>query len=608
MTTAQPAPSVIPQLCTCDDCVASNTKVVLKNGEIRTQKAKGIMKGLPALNSNHPYLHDFIFPMHYLIQNEDHLNNWKTKPCKYFARPCPEFPKHGFVESRPIDSYDKLCALFAEVVKEDPHGEVLLGPHFPHVDFNAIYTDFGSLSIGPGNDGATGGKGSIQLTVAPSKLSNKVKEAGGIKEGDGTYFEVVYASSKPGGFPVPNMVQMRGGPIINAAERDFIPEKTVVTNVIIPNEDLLVWAKQVENLVPGTAVWGDGHTLASHAAVHCIIHKIPFITTHKPEVGEALAPSVNAKQKPMALKDFQRGVATGIQSLKVSKDHMKDGLIFSLSVLHNWAYIRNSENAAYLFGAAIALMEKICSSLVLGEYRHAKNSAYYGKGREDVYERAVSSPGFTYLKKMKDAFESFHNTKWKSGFGGDPWAMCAFYSIKLWNATAQVYNKKTNTLSDKDIASIMDLFNGMINLSHNNGWWFNKIAGQNSLDMAAKLPGLAAAHSAVFYLNVCEQVKSVVPTKTLPKISIKDTFFMDKTKGACFMFITKDRLSWATFKTQKGFKRSTKFNTTEKQLEGIREKMKASSRGRIYLTPNKNGSFKLGNKTFTPPCKLEAAK
>jgi hypothetical protein len=575
----------------------------------RTQKARGIINGLPALFNHNSFLcSSFQLPQHYLIQSEADLEPWKNKNFNFFARPCPEFPRHGFVESRPIGSFDKLASLFAEVVKEDPNGELLLGPSFSNVAFNAIYTDFGSLSIGPGNDGATGGKGSMQLTVAPTILSDAIKSAGGIKGEDAVYFEVIYAPSSWSKFNSPHLVQMRGGPAINAAERDFIPEKMTVTNVIIPNEDLLVWAKQVENLPAGTVVWGDGHTLASHAAVHCIVHNIPFITSRKPEVGETLAPSAKAKQKALSLEDFRRGVMVGMKSIKYTTSHMKDAFVFSLSVLHNWAYLRNTEHAAYLLGAAVATIEKICSSLVLGEYRHAKNSSYYGQSRNTVYEKAISTTGFTYVKRMKDAFESFCTTSWKSGFGGDAWAVCAYYSIRLWNALAAVYNKKADTLSDDDVASIMDTFNGMINLSHNTGWWFNKIASSDVLDMAAKLPGFAAASSAIFYLDVCEQVKSVQLAKKLDSITITDPFFVDKTKGVCYMYVTRDRLDWVVFKTQRGFKRATKYELTDKQRTALKEKISKLDNGKLYLKPQKNGSFKLGNRKFNPPCKLEASK
>lgn len=598
--------------CNCADCEAMRKPKAPKikdSGEPRTQKARGILKGLPTLLNNNPVLgHGFQFPQHFLIQSEAGLEPWKNKGINFFARPCPEFPRHGFVESRPINSFEKLGELFSEVVKEDPNGELLLGPSFPNVAFNAIYTDFGSLAIGPGNDGATGGKGSMQLTVAPTTLGNEVKSAGGIKNDDGAYFEVIYAPFGGSKFNYPHLVQMRGGPVINAAERDFVPEKTTVTNVIIPNEDLLAWAKQVENLPKGTAVWGDGHTLASHAAVHCIVHKIPFITSRKPEVGEVLAPSANAKQRNLSINDFRRGVMVGMKSIKYTVSHMKDAFVFSLSVLHNWAYLRNTEHAAYLLGAAVATLEKICSSLVLGEYRHTKSSSYFGQSRNTVYEKAIATTGFTYVKRMKDAFESFHMSPWKSGFGGDPWAMCAYYSIRLWNALAAVYNKKAETLSDKDVANIMDTFNGMINLSHNNGWWFNKITTNDALDMAAKFPGFAAASSATFYLEVCEQVKSVQLAKKLDMIPINDPFFMDKTKGACSMYITKDRLDWVVFKTQKGFKRATKYELTDKQRAALKEKVSRLAKGKLYLAPQKNGSFKLGNRKFNPPCKLEASK
>lgn len=593
--------------CNCAECINTRAKKSPKSGEPKTQKARGIMRGLPQLCQMHG-LTEFRYPQHYLIQDETQARAWEAAgKINFFARPCPQFPRHGFVESRPVKSIEEIKTLLEEVLKEDPNGELLLGQAHKHVTHNAIYTDFGSLSIGPGNDGATAGKGSMQLTVAPSALDPSVRHMSGMKSEDGAYFEVIYCADSNGGHAYPNLVQVRGGPVINAAERDFIPHEVTVSNVVIPDDDLLVWAKRVESFAPGTVVWADGHTLASHAAVHCIIHKIAFITSRQPSIGEKLAPSANAAQIPLSRDDFKRGVMVGSQSLKFTTSHMKDAFIFSLSVLHNWAYLRNTEHAAYLLGAAVALLEKICSSLCIGEYRHTKDSDDCGESREKVYEKAMSSNNFNFIKKLKEAFDSFHKTKWKSGFGGDPWAMCAFYSIRLWNAASKVYNKGTKSISDQEVASIMDTFNGMINLSHNNGWWFNKIAAQGVLDMAAQMPGFSALHSAKTYLDVCEYAKSAQLIDKLPDVKMREPFFMDKSKGACSMYITTDRPSWITFKTQKGFKRSTKIELTDKQNDALRDKLSKSPKGRVYLTPVKNGTFKLGNRVFNPPCKLEAA-
>lgn len=569
-----------------------------------TQKAKGIINGLPHFFAINPKLEDFSFATHHLIKTEADID--QHFPRKYFARPCPATPKHGFVESRLISTAEEAKDLLKEVLLEDVMGELLLGSAFDDVKYNSILTEFGALSIGPGNDGATGGKGAIQFSVAPTIISKECKNVSGIADDDAGYFEIIY--TKGGEHKLtPSVVQLRGGPVVDCSSNDYIPADVVVKSVVIPSDDLLVWAKQVDSFEEGTVVWGSGHTLSSHAAVHCVLHKVPFVTTFEPIVGQTIEKSSNADQKPLATSSFTKGMAAG---LTLTTTHgtsaMRERLRFSLAILHNWAYIRNSSGAAELLGAAISSLEKICASLVLGEFRHAENSPHRSYSRESLYHKAFLSKTNSYISKMKAAFDSFSKDTWKSGFGGEPWALCAFYSINLWNAAADICNSKDENISDSNIAKLIDVFNGMINLSHNNGWWFNKIADNSLLDMAAQHSGFCAAKVAPLMVDILELSKSATIKQGIKKIDIECPYFIDVKRGACSMFVNKDRLQWATFRTQTGLNRQIYLDLTVAQTAALKKKF--GENGKVFLTAQKNGMFKLGNLRIKSPCKLEGLK
>lgn len=587
---------------------SSESDSITKRDGPQTQKARGIINGIGALLDQYPFTWSYFYrAYHHLIQDFNHIGVYAHRSGgKFFARPCPITPKHGFVESRLVSSYEEIVSLFKETLAEDPNGELLLGPAFHNISFNAIYTETGCLSIGPGNDGATGGKGSVQFPVSPIVIKDEVKATAGIGKDDVAYLEIVYGSLTKSRYTSPHLVQMRGGPAINAVDSDYIPEQITVTNVIVPNENLLIWAKQVESISPGTVVWGAGHTLSSHAAVHCIIHKIPFITSHEPAVGEVISPSNNVEQKALSTLAFKQGIMSGLKS-DLSQHYGKAQLLaFSLSILHNWAYLRNTEYAPQLLGNAIATFQKICLSLILGEHRHKGNAGYHGMERNAVYEDVLQKNSCRQFEKLVSAFDSFTKEHWKAGFGGNRWAICAHYCIELWNEMSKAYNSTQEYVPDEHVTSLISSFNKMINLSHNNGWWLNKITSSDILDMAAQTPGLTAAYAAPLFINAIEASKSAKLLNRLFKIKVDDIYFKDTSHGMCTAYI--DSNSWLTILTEQDKKQSAYVSFSSKQKEWIESNLSTSGNNKIYLRHIGKDKFSLGPWTIRVPFKMEWSK
>jgi hypothetical protein len=165
------------------------------------------------------------------------------------------------------------------------------------------------------------------------------------------------------------------------------------------------------------------------------------------------------------------------------------------------------------------------------------------------------------------------------------------------------------SLDDNDIISVIDVFNRIINLSHNNGWWFNKIASESVLDMAAKTPGLTAAAAAPFYFELCKLAeKTIKVPATFNMIRMKNLYFFDQTRGAVAMLVSSERPGFAVLRAQGGMKRTVKLRLNKQQKESVRKKLSSSKNGKLYLAPQANGAFKLIDTVITPPIALNGAQ
>lgn len=481
-----------------------------------TQKALGILQGIPHLLQGTTKFRTYVdAPDHRLVRSAADVDktfsyhNYTVYPpsLPMFARPCPKRPRHGFIESRTVRTVEEIKKLMNKVLKEDPEGELLLGSHYENVISNAVCVSSGLLSVGPGNDGATGGKDSVSFPIAQF-ADETLKKKSKIRKNDALYIEAIL----PEHHSQWTLTQVRGGPNLSVGSEDFIPFNLVVKQVIVPCEDLLEWEKKVKKIGKGTVVYGNGHTLASHAAVHCVLHDIPFVVSHLPKVGEKLTVTENGKHnRKMKRNQFRRGAYLAFSRLfprrEAYRDNFGDMFRFCFAVLHNWARLKESPHADWLLGVAVTMFAKLCAALVLGEYRHYDGDIRNHEGRIGVY-RNVMTHTRKYVPLLHKAFKHFYTKHWNSGFGGMPWANCAWYTIEMWRSIISAYNSKATHMSSKDVARLMDIMNRTINQAHNNGWWFNKIATQEDMTFAAKHPALMALSVAdIFYYSAREVEK-----------------------------------------------------------------------------------------------------
>lgn len=494
-----------------------------------TQKACGITDGIQDfiyedMDYGHILEEMFEVPRHRLIAHKDDMDYHIGFPC--FARPCPKIPRHGFVDSRVIKNKRELLALWKEVRKQDKNAEIILGPFFKKVPLNAVYVNTGLLSIGPGNDGATGGKHSISFPVAPYKLPERVRVASKLYKKDVAYFEAIEGNGKL------NLVQIRGGPKVSATKTDYIPKNMTIKKIVKPHNDLLKWEQDVKKFKAGTVVYGNGHTLASHAAIHCVLNKIPFITSFSPRVGQRIK-KARTKTAKVKRSEFRKGVRAGINLCK-SFDQGEDFsnlFHYSMSVLHNWAYLRSSEHAGWLLGSASILFGKVCAALIAGEYRHSGSTDYSanrGKNRDKIYHKSLLS-GVSAFHSLPKMFSGFHGKVWEDGYGGLSWANCAFFTSKLWSSSVKMFNHKRATIDKKEIVELIGIMNTVANLAHNNGWWLDKILAEEDLDLVANQPGVVAFGMSRLYMDIYKRVRAMKQlSRQLKYNKIKDPAFVGK--------------------------------------------------------------------------------
>ena len=470
---------------------------------MKTQKAIGIFQGIPQFFNEYSYAYNFLAPMdhEYLSECINLTNDYIRYPI--FARPCPKVPRHGFVESRVIYSSSEAKALIKEVLNQDPEGEVIYGPYLKNIRSSAVYVSSGLLSVGPGNDGATAGKHSISFPIASHKFYKGFLDTAGIND-KSVYFETLHCPDS-GCY----LAQIRGGPEVSGTIKDYIPKEVVVKKIVCPTNNLLKWEKQVKTFDKGTIVYGKGFTLASHAAIHCVINGIPFVTSKKPKIGNVLKPTEGARVSiDRAL--FRKGVAAALKRVPYLeyKNDSNEDMQFCLTVLHNWPYLKWSEHASWILGAATTMFTKICTTLVCGEYRHVNGYNGGHEERDSVYINAA-----THTKKYANSLWSkcrqFYSRLWADCVGGVPWAICAWYSASIWDSIVKIYNKNSNEVSDAEVSEIIGLMNKTVNLEHNESWWFDKIMFEGGLNFAAESPGISALCVADIFYDFWKSVSAM---------------------------------------------------------------------------------------------------
>jgi hypothetical protein len=458
----------------------------------RTQKAKGLAM-LNTAGLNVPYAS--------LFQSEAELDGVSGYVAG-FARPCPKRPRHGFLDSQRVSSRDELAEIIRRTLAVDPEGEVLLMP-FIDARRSAILTP-SQVTLGFGHDGATSGKaGAITLPLAHVHVPCYLREAL-----QGTpYFESVLER----GAHVPLFVQMRDGPAAPRPADSWIPTDVTVTRVLVPTEDLLAWETTAQSAQPGDVAHVPHGTMVCHAAVHCVLNKLPVVfRADAPRVGDTLR--ANADEAPAVFADdVADGLARGLlsQHMRGASAAMRAAL---LSVHHALAFT-TTRDGARAFGGGVATLLRYSAACIFGELRHhwrgkkmleehagiAKSS----QTRDYIYEQAGTA--YTAFRQhLYRALRCYRSTGWAGGYGGNAWARCTELLIALDEAAQQLIAAPNQAT----IAAVISAAHNVVNAAHNHGALLSKVIRSDEFQSAANCElswTMQAAYNAADELDAARQ-------------------------------------------------------------------------------------------------------
>lgn len=398
---------------------------------------------------------------------------------RHFVRPCPVRPRHGFVESRVCATASEVRAVWDEARMSDPEAELILMPPIDAV-CSAILAG-GRLAIGPGNDGATAGHDVIELRVLPHDWDPYTLDNARIAKGDTAYLELVTGTVACNTRRT-YAVQLRSGPELPAS-RDYVPDAVVVTRIVHPHDDLQRWEAEVPTFAAGTVVVAPNGSLASHAAVHCVLHGVPFVTSYVPAVGDTITPTADAATFVLRGNAFLQGAAHAERILKLGDT--SDACQLAVLILHEWVALRSSDDqraSSLLLGFACRVLARVGAAICAGEARHyslrLKRQRKSRISRSTRIASSLRASPTAQRRQLTLANKAFVSDGWRSGFGGKAWQECASAVDRLWRA-------QTVSLSETDLVAAL---NRVVNVAHNNGALLTKLVTQDYLNTAAADP------------------------------------------------------------------------------------------------------------------------
>lgn len=372
---------------------------------------------------------------------------------RLFARPCPMRPRHGFVDSRIINTWEELLSVAEETIIADPEGEIAVTEPL-EATYNAILTPT-SFTIGPGNDGATAGKNSISFGLRPYTLLEGYKKPFYIR--DTPFFELVY---EPNELPV--IVQLRDGPSVPFSI-DNVPVETVVKRVVFAEADLLEWEAIISKAEQGTVCYHPEGSLSSHYSIHCIMHGIPVMISRQPFIGETLQPTSGGEEMTkIDWPQLKLGFQTACEDFVLTQE---SAARIMLTVLHCV-----KQPSSYLLGIGMGCAFRLTLTASSGEMRHSYNRKLL---RDTVYKSAWGNVKGRRLRLAKYA-KAFFEASWTRGFGGEPWGVITQHAIDLHNA---VINENPKVVA---------VYNSLVHSQHNNAWAFDKFIHESYFFAAAK--------------------------------------------------------------------------------------------------------------------------
>lgn len=449
---------------------------------------------------------------------------------KWFARPCPLTPRHGFVESRPVHTVDEAIKVFDEARAIDPDAELLLVPLLDG-KYSGIATNAG-VSFGRGHDAVTAGRPGVVHIPTPmttvAKWLRSFKDITSSLKMQGTgYVELV--SDKKEMYAV----QFRDGPS-QPVTVNFIPKSVTVTKVLFPSDvknNLLEWEELIlkERDTPGVVVSLLGGALSSHFAVHAIAVSMPVITDHMPEIGAKLKAEKATAPEPMTQKDLQKLAARmekwfayGVGKHEGYGDYsfFRSILGTAIATIHAQGSWDTAKHLMELRSMAFPTLVRFIAAACAGEMRHWYSS---GPGYRNSDVEPISDIGFSFstrsnpqrwdvyrhvfkmhsiremIELLGNMVKDFNDDGWAArtytdeygaeqheySFGGPKWSEAA----RAGQHAAQALNKFLSYPTQEHWTKLRLATNVAIHTVHNGGHTLTKWCSDNDMTKVANSPG-----------------------------------------------------------------------------------------------------------------------
>jgi hypothetical protein len=374
-------------------------------------------------------------------------------------------PRHGFVDSRVIHNLDESANLIDETIKADPEAEIITMPKIDAAH-SGIWTP-GMLVVGRGHDGATAGTSAWTLPALGEIVSEKLQSDAGVNEAP--YVELLWKAEqeKPH-----QLVQLRDGPRLSY-EQDYVPQKRIVTCILLAEGDLLAWEATMRSAEIGTVVYHPNGSMASHYAIHAVLNHVPVLISREPILGEILEPTSSAAPRDPDLDALRAGytLAAQLQVTYVTAAHIMLAGCHHISV---WSGRHDT-----ILGLAMGMAYRLTVVAALAEMRHAPDQGRRKKSdRNDVYDSFwETTNSATTHSDFEEALEAFHKQTWCRNYGGAKW-----FFFARWAALMQ------NALIEKDASEALQAFNQLVHCAHNTGWAFDKFICSETLTITADKP------------------------------------------------------------------------------------------------------------------------
>lgn len=479
-----------------------------------------------------------------------------------FARPCPVRPRHGFVESRQVNSISDVMKVLNETLLEERDAEMILMPKLSG-KYSAVATNAGVV-WGWGNDGATSRAGGVLIPAAvPSSdwtthilrqhhSASEYERAKHLAEGlisDTAYLELVENDAHT------YIVQVRDGPEQKAA-RNWIPDRRTAGVVLTPEpgDTLLTWESKVKNFAAShTVVNLPGHTLSDHYAVHAIAAGVPVITDRHVTLGETIEP-----EEDVAVwtdEDYQKlaGLVREWSEADYFPNHFagqRNRFMTAVGSLHAMGIWKPEPHLMNMMANAVVSLLRASASATVGEMRHwfvhGPGSEYdedddeqipgetpppgnypfgpgfwFGQetgktmvhGRDHYYREFLKPWALLDLEQLHNALaEDFDARGWDYSYGGKAWSNVARTGQSL---AAALHVFITSEHPNAELwGAVVSAANAFVHTSHNNGVALNKwLTGLDDFAVAPQLAWLNP-YAAELALNQGKEISDAAAKST----------------------------------------------------------------------------------------------